>query len=266
MSIQAAQAYLTRFGWGAQGKSLGITRMFQEADVAALKSLKAVAALRPRGVLSGFLVIAPPSPQTPTPICAFFPPVTGKQQPFVIRMRLAETLAKEGAIFSAYSDNGDIVLEDVLAWRGKALFQTAGFEERWRRVGEMLEMWVADEALQGCGIRFMEYMSLAELMALQELGERQVVEFVPLAAATKRMVWVPTEESAKTTVWHARREALVGPDIFSLWSDKGEKQPHLGLVRTLATSKMLRLHPVDEFRVNAAWNKMFERWEILGIA
>jgi hypothetical protein len=29
---------------------------------------------------------------------------------------------------------------------------------------------------------------------------------------------------------------------------------------------VLRQHPVDEFRVNAAWNKMFERWEICGIA
>jgi hypothetical protein len=264
MSIQAAQSYLTRFGWGAQGKSLGITRMFQEADVAVLKSLKAVAALRPRGVLSGFLVIAPPSSQHPTPVCAFVPPVTGKQQPFVIRMRLADSLQKEGAIFSAYSDNGDLVIEDVLVWRGKALFSSAGFEERWRRVGEMLELWEPDAVLQGCGIRFSEYMALA---ALQEPAEREVVEFVPLNPNMKRMVWVPTEEAAKAmTQWIAKRESLVGPDIFSLWSDKGEKQPHLGLVRTLGISKMLRLHPVDEFRVNAAWNKMFERWEILGIA
>jgi hypothetical protein len=264
MSIQAAQSYLGRFGWGAQGKSLGITRMFQEADVAALKSLKAVASLRPRGVLSGFLVIAPATSQCPTPICAFLPPVTGKQQPFVIRMRIADSLQKEGAIFSAYSDNGDLVIEDVLTWRGKSLFSSAGFEERWKRLAELLEMWVPDDILQGCGIRFSEYMSLA---ALQEPTDRQVVEFVPLAPNMKRMVWVPTEEGAKTMQqWIAKREGLVGPDIFSLWSDKGEKQPHLGLVRTLATSRVLRLHPVDEFHVNAAWNKMFERWEILGIA
>lgn len=245
------------------GKSLGITRMFQDADVTALKSMKAVAALRPRGVLSGFLVIAPATSHHPTPVCVFLPPVTGKQQPFVIRMRLADTLAKEGAIFSAYSDIGDIVLEDVLVWRGKALFQSAGFEERWMRMGEMLEMWVADEALQGCGIRFTEYVSLADV---QEPGDKQVVEFIPTSPNMKRMVWVPTEDIAKSTLWIAKREALVGPDIFSLWSEKGEKQQHLGLVRTLAISRALRLHPVDEFSVNAAWNKMFERWEILGIA
>ncbi len=266
MSIQAAQAYLTRYGWGAQGKSLGITRMFQEADVAVLKSLKAVAALRPRGVLSGFLVIAPPTSAHPTPVCVFLPPITGKMQPFVVRMRIADTLQKEGAIFSAYSDNGDIVVEDVLVWRGKSLFNSTAFDERWKRVGEMLEMWEPDPALQGCGIRFSEYMALAAV-ALQEPAERQVVEFVPLAPNMKRMVWVPTEEATKAvTQWIAKREVLVGPDIFTLWSDKGEKQPHLGLVRTLAISRALRLHPVDEFRVNAAWNKMFERWEILGIA
>lgn len=265
MSIQSAQAYLTRYGWGAQGKSLGITRMFQDADVAALKSLKAVASLRPRGVLSGFLVIAPATPQCPTATCAFLPPVTGKQQPFVIRMRLADSLQKEGAIFSAYSDNGDIVIEDVLVWRGKALFQSTGFEERWKTVGDLLEMWVPDDVLQGCGIRFSEYMALA---ALQEPAERQVVEFVPLAPNMKRMVWVPTEDGASTTAtqWIAKRESLIGPDIFTLWSDKGEKQAQLALVRTLATSRALRVHPVDEFRVNTAWNKMFERWEILGIA
>jgi hypothetical protein len=263
MSVAAAQTYLTRQGWGAQGKSLGITRMFQEADVAALKSLKAVAALRPRGILSGFLVVAPPTPAHPTPTAVFLPPVTSKQQPFVVRMRLAAPLQKEGAIFSAYSDNGDIVVEDVLVWRGKALFQTADFATRWGCVGDLLEMWVPDNVLQGCGIRFSEYMALGEL---KEPGERQVVEFVPMAPNTKRMVWVPTEEAAKTTTWIARRESLVGPDIFSLWSEKGEKQNHLALVRTLGVSKVLRVHPVDEFKVQTAWNRMFERWEILGIA
>jgi hypothetical protein len=258
MSV-AAQTYLTRFGWGAQGKSLGITRMFQDADVAALKSLKAVAALRPRGVLSGFLVIA----STPAPTAVFLPPVTGKQQPFVVRMRLAAPLQKEGAIFSAYCDNGDIVVEDVLVWRGKALFQSTDFATRWGCVGELLDMWVPDNVLQGCGIRFSEYMALSELV---EPAERQVVEFIPMAPNTKRMVWVPTEESAQATTWIARRESLVGPDIFSLWSDKGEKQNHLALVKTLMVSKALRLHPVDEFKVQTAWNKMFERWEILGVA
>lgn len=252
--MQTAQTYLSRWGWGAQGKSLGITRMFQDADVAALKSQKAVAALRPRGVLSGFLVICPN-------VCVFIPPVTGKLQPFLVRMRL-DPVQKEGAIFSAYSDNGDLVIEDVLVWRGKPVFQTMPFDERWRLVGELLEMWEPDAALQGCGIRFTEYLPL---MGLPEPAERQVVEFVPIAANTKRMVWVPTETAA-ATAWIAKRETLVGPDIFTLWSDKGEKQTQLALVRTLAVSKALRLHPVDEFRVNAAWNKMFERWEILGVA
>lgn len=260
--MQTAQTYLTRWGWGAQGKSLSIARMFQDADVAALKSLKAVAALRPRGVLSGFLVVCPSS-STHAATCAFLPPVTSKLQPFLVRMRLDSALQKEGAIFSAYSDNGDLVIEDVLVWRGKAVFQTMGFDERWRLMGELLEMWEPDATLQGCGIRFTEYMSLSEL---PEPADRQVVEFIPMASNTKRMVWVPTETATATSTWIAKREALVGPDIFTLWSDKGEKQTQLALVRTLAVSKALRVHPVDEFRVKAAWNKMFERWEILGVA
>lgn len=258
--MQTAQTYLTRWGWGAHGKSLGITRMFQDADVGALKSLKAVAALRPRGVLSGFLVICPATTTSPC-VCAFIPPVTSKLQPFLIRMRLDPVLQKEGAIFSAYSDNGDLIIEDVLVWRSKSVFQTTPFDERWRLGGKLLELWEPDADLEGCGIRFTEYVALT---ALPEPADRQVVEFVPIAANMKRMVWVPTETAA-TTTWIAKREALVGPDIFTLWSDKGEKQAQLALVRTLAVSKILRLHTVDEFRVNATWNKMFERWEILGI-
>jgi hypothetical protein len=258
MSIQAAQACLTRFGWGAQGKSLGITRMFQDADVAVLKSLKAVASLRPRGVLSGFLVIAP----TPQPGCVFIPPITGKMQPFSLRMRIAEPLQNEGAIFSAYNDNGDLVIEDVLVWRGKSLFHTTPFDERWNRIGDLLECWTPDPVLQGCTIRVAEYTALREI---SEPAERQVIEFVPLTPNTKRMVCVLTEDTVKPTTWIAKRETLIGPDIFSLWSEKGEKQTHLALVRTLATSKLMRLHPVDEFRVNTVWNKMFERWEIISI-
>lgn len=254
--MQTAHTYLTRWGWGAHGKSLGISRMFQEADVAALKSLKAVAALRPRGVLSGFFVVCPT-------VCVFIPPVTSKQQPFTVRMRLAASLQKEGAIFSAYSDNGDLVIEDILVWRGKPVFHTTTFDERWRIVGELLELWEPDAVLQGCGIRFTEYVPLANL---SEPADRQVVEFVPIAANTKRMVYVPTETAAAVTAWIAKRETLVGPDIFTLWSDKGEKQAQLALVCTLAVSKALRLHPVDEFRVHAVWNRMFERWEILEVA
>ncbi len=267
-----ATTVLARWGWGAQGKSLGISRMFQDADIALLKSIKAVAAVRPRGILSGFLVVH--SPQHRRCTAVFVPPVTAKQQPFSIRLRLAESLQKETTIFSAYVENGDVILEDVLVWQGKPLFATVGFAERWRTMGDFVAGWQPDDALQGCSVRLAEYLTLQQVTELAALEERQVLEIVPLAANSKRYVWVPSNDEAnaagaaqKATVWIAKRETLIGPDIFSLWSPAtGEKQPALALVRTLAVSKVLRQHPVDEFKVNTAWNKMFERWEILDIA
>lgn len=224
-----------------------ISKLFQDSDITALKTMKAVATLRPRGILSGYLVIAD--------TIQFVPPATAKQSPFPVRMRLNSNM--RDIVFSAYTDNGDIVIEDVLVWQGKQV--TADFEERWKYVGEFVESWQPDGPLQGCTIRLAEYTSLADL---QEPSERQVVEFVPFAS--KRLVWIPPAEAAAKSVWIAKRESLVGPDIYSLWSTTGEKQGN-AVVRTLAVSKALRLHPVDEFRVNTTWNKMFERWEILGI-
>ena len=245
----AAQTFLTQHGWGIQGR-LGISKLLQSTDVDSLKTMKAVAAYRPRGILSGFLAILPTQ-------AVFVPPGKAPQQ---IRMRLREEIWREGAILSAYLDGTDIVLEDVLMWRGKSMWDV-GFEARWKAMQEFVDAWRPDEVLQGCGIRLTRYVSLEDL---QEPEERQVVEFVPLAPRTKRMVWIPSEET-KGTTWIAKREKHVGPDVFSLWSLEGEKQPNLALVRTLAISRQLHCHPVDEFKVESAWNKRFARWEIMGI-
>jgi hypothetical protein len=234
-----------------------ISKLLQDADVAALKTMKAVVALRPRGVLSGHLVIANE--------VTFVPPATSKHAPFGVRLRLQASFPRATTIFSAYLDNGDIVLEDTHVWNGTSV-KSAGFEERWNYVGMFVQAWAPDDVLQGCSIRVAEYKSLLEM---QEPEERQVLEFVPLAPLTsnmKRMVWIPSAEAGKPSPWIARRETLVGPDIFSLWCPTSGEKQGLGLVRTLAVSRLLRLHPVDEFRVNTVWNKMFERWEIVGIA
>ncbi len=244
-----AHTFLSQHGWGIQGK-LGISKLLQPTDVESLKTMKAVAAYRPRGVLSGFLAIMPTQ-------AVLVPPGKSPQQ---VRMRLREEIWRDGAILSAYLDGTDIVLEDVLVWRGKSMWDL-GFEERWKTMQDFVGAWKPDPVLQGCGIHVARYMALQDL---QEPEERQVIEFVPLGPRMKRMVWIPTEEMQGTT-WIAKRERLVGPDIFSLWSTAGEKQPTLALVRTLAVSRALHCHPVDEFKVQSIWNKRFGRWEIMSI-
>jgi hypothetical protein len=259
--VTSATQYLGRYGWGTQGKMLGISRMFQDADVNGMKRGKMVASTRPRGVLSGFLAIVPDLQQV-----IYLPPVAGKIPARMVRMRLSSELLKEGAILSCYWDGGDLVLEDVLVWRGKPVWQQMTFVERWNEcMHSFCTMWHPDDVLQGCTVRMVEYVSLHQIV---KPGDREVLEFVPNTANTKRMIWLPNEESEEKeyTKHTARRELIIGPDIFSVWSS-GEKVERLGIayIRTLAVSKKLRVHSSDEFQVQTQWNKMFERYEIVDI-
>lgn len=262
-TINDANAYIGRYGWGIHGKMLGISRMFQDADVSVLRTGKCVLATRPRGVLSGFLVIVPGGGGI-----VFLPPSTGRSSPRLIRLRVSDMLHQEGAVFSCYSDGIDLSIEDVLVWKGKPVFQTMTFSDRWVFMGDFLDQYQADEALQGFSLRIAEYSPLDILTTGSlDIEEHQVVEIVPNASNMKRLVWVPpAEDTAKTVSWIARRETLIGPDIFSLWSEDGIKQPNIALVRTLAMSRKLREYPAQEFVVSTIWNKLFSRWEIVGIS
>jgi hypothetical protein len=258
METTAVQ-YIAKYGWGTQGRMLGISRMFQENDVTFLKKSSFLASYRPRGILSGFLAIVP-SLQT----AVYIPPLNGKTPAKQVRMRLSHELLRDGAILSCFWDGADLVLEDVLMWRGTSLWQTVPFQTRWNvYMKECMTHWQPDDTLQGHVIRCTEYMSLEQL---QKPENRDVVELIPNTPNNKRLVWVPTEESEmKSYEEHlARRESAIGPDIFSIWSKTMER---LGIayIRTLATSRLLRLHPAQEFKVQTQWNKMFERHEIVGI-
>jgi hypothetical protein len=259
---QRAIRYLEQVGWKAP---MSTGRLLQEADLIQLKHAKHLTTVRPRGILSGFLVIAPGRHGGGGAV--FVPPwSSANARPQHVQLRLSGTLWTQGAVFSCYQAE-DLVLEDVLVWAGQPLFKTLPFEERWRYMEEFVgNHWQPDDALQGRKIRVAEYRTLEECREPEEL---QVLEFVPNAANAKRLVWIPTAEdgSALTQVreWIARRES--GPDLFSLWSpESGEKQPNLALVRTLAVSKLLRGVGVSEFAVETVWNKPFSRWEITGLS
>lgn len=260
--LQTATQYISKFGWGTQGRMLGISKMFQDADLQVLKKQKVVATFRPRGVLSGFLAVVPSLRAT-----VWIPPVAGKMTPRILRMRFSDTVLREGAVFSCYWEQGStqtLVLEDLLAWQGQSLWQTQSFAQRWATLKTICTDFRPDSALQGFDIRLAEYVALDQLQAP---GEREVVEFVPNAANTKRLIWLPVEETngctgAKTAMV-ARREHVIGPDIYSLWQNNA--RVGMAIVRTLAISRSLRQKAGDEFEVQTAWNKMFERHEIVGV-
>jgi len=282
-----AEDYLGRFGWGASGR-MGISRMFTEQDKVTMGKENVVASLRPRGILSGFLAVVPTFGYA-----VYIPHISSKLRPFLLRMRLSDTLIQEGAIFSAYlTRDNTLIVEDAIVWGKQTVWTKHTFAERWMRyVKEFFQQFTPDRELQsGISIRPAEHTTL---QALQEPSENQLIEFSPNTATTKRILWMrpmrpkpeehtsakpadhtsakPAErtsakpESAKppSSDYRAKKETAIGPDVYSLW--KGEERLGIALVRTLEISRALRLAKHPEIRVHAEWSKQFEKWEIKGV-
>ena len=296
--VSAAEAYIGRHGWGAQGKSLGVSRMYQDADKVMLRKEHIVASQRPRGVLSGFLAVIPGQ----LGYAVYLPPIAARMGPQRIRMRLSPEVLRDGMILSAYflpsrrATPGEtplgakgplktMVLEDVLVWNNKPVWNTMPFKERWTKLMSdfVANHFVPHDALQGVHIQMATYTSLAELTSAV-LDVQKVVELVPNTANTKRIIWIPPTDAPvvdKTDALPIRqnmsgtKERLIakrdmGPDVFSISRVKGEEKERLGLalVRTLAISKALRLAATDpnaEIEVTAVHNKQFDKWEILAV-
>jgi hypothetical protein len=186
-------------------------------------------------------------------------------------MRLSEEMMTDGAVLSCYWDGNDLVLEDILAMGDQSLWQTQPFDIRWNQyMREFCGKWIHDTVCQGCTIRLADHMPLE---GLQKPNDREVLEFVLNAPNSKRLVWVPCADDIDENIgatnavqtYIAKRESVIGPDIFTLWNKNREKVG-MALVRTLAVSRALRLKKGDEFEVETAWNKFFERHEIMSAA
>ena len=300
--VSAAEAYIGQHGWGAQGKSLGVSRMYNDNDKTMLRKEHVVASQRPRGVLSGFLAVIPN-----IGFGVYLPPIAARMGPQRIRMRLSPEVHKDGMILSAYflpyrrANHGEpptlktMVLEDVLVWGGKPVWNTMTFKDRWTKVMAdfVTNHFVAMDVLQGVHIEMANYTSIAQLTS-DVLDTQKVVELIPNTANTKRIIWIPptevpnSDKAEKTEALPVRpptsgtKERLIakrdmGPDVFSISRVKGSLDPKegeekerlgLALVRTLAISKALRLASADpsaEIDVSAVYNKQFDKWEILAV-
>ena len=272
--VAVAEEYVGKNGWGARGKVLGISRMYSDngADKALVRKEKVVASIRPRGILSGFLAVVPN-----LGYAVYLPPIAAKMGPQRFRLRLSPALLTDGAIFSVYFNRvKQLVIEDVLTWQGAPVWHTKPFKERWKRIvadfinnhyKPMLE-------LQGIEIVLAQYMSVNELQAqIQESDTNTVVEFVLNGANSKRIIWIPPkveptpvtqtvkDSTPGETVFKLKKE--MGPDVYSVW--RGEERLGLGLVRTLAISRALRLADLENITVAAIHNKQFDKWEIQSV-
>jgi hypothetical protein len=204
--VASAEEYMGSFGWGARGKHLGVSRMFGEGDKASLSRNKWYAAARPRGILSGFLVILPNSGAT----AVYLPPIAAKIQPQRLRLRVSPAVASNGAVFSAYLMRGAtgpdgtqaprrLVLEDTLVWNGEPVWSTTSFKDRWNRITHafVTEHFTADTRLQGFTFELAQYTPLAHA---KEPDDRSVLEFVPDTGNQKRLIWMAPREAREPGV------------------------------------------------------------------
>ena len=275
--VNTAEEYCGRFGWGARGKYIGISRMMNDNDKSALSQGTLVAAVRPRGILSGFLAIVPN-----LEYAVFLPPIAAKIGPQRIRMRLSDTVKEKGAIFSAYiMRDKTMVLEDILVWQEKSVWFTEPFKQRWNNTMNafVTEHWKEDSHLQGLSMTLATYMPL---VTIQEPEQGCVIEFIPNQPNQKRMIWIgqqttqkspqvtPTGTSTsvnKTDVkFTVKKEAGMGPDVYAIF--KNDERMGVALVRTLNVSRALRAAVADKaemIAVSAVHNKQFDKYEIVSV-
>ena len=268
--VNVAEEYCGRFGWGARGKYIGISRMMNDNDKSALSQLSMMATVRPRGILSGFLAIVPS-----LEYAVFLPPIAAKIGPQRIRMRINETIKDKGVIFSAYITREKVmVIEDILVWQEKSVWFTDTFRTRWNQLLStfVTEKWREDTELQGIQIKLAEYVSTA---SLKEPDSSSVVEFVPNAANQKRIIWVGSGARPVSTsntspvissvddVFTVKKEAGMGPDVYAIF--RHNERLGVAMVRTLAVSRALRAAATETIRVSAVLNKQFEKWEVTSV-
>jgi hypothetical protein len=296
--VSVAEEFCGAYGWGARGKYIGISRMLGDNDKQHISRGKVFGSTRPRGILSGFLVIAPS-----LGYAVYLPPIAAKVGPQRIRMRISESIQNSGAIFSAFMTRDKrIVIEDVLVWNKTPVWLTTSFEKRWNVFMAQFakQEFKNDVSLQGFAIEFAKYVPIADLT---EPDSHTVLEFIPDSPNHKRMIWIPqkgvehstplvtaneqkvaevveTKESDVPAVEkpkaspkivsngpkYVRKELALGPDVYSVWDKESKTRIGLALVRTLAISRFLRQETAEEIDVKAEWNRQFEKWEIVGKA
>ena len=258
--LKVAEDYAGSFGWGgASMKPYHVSRIMTNEDIPQLVQ-KMVVSTRSRGVLSGFLVIVPNLDSV-----VFLPPFRSKLKPSRIRLRISDTIRTQGCVLSAYMENKQLVLEDVLVWNNENIWLTKAFSERRSALNEFVRGFRQDSELQGITVQVSELRSVTDIIDSVP-AEGQCFEFIPEKAGQRRLLYLVEvkPEIVSTEPVVAKREQIIGPDIYSVW--RGEERLGLGMVRTLAISRALRLRSAPTIPVNVSWNKQFDKWEILSVA
>jgi hypothetical protein len=191
---------------------------------------------------------------------AQFHSITGVKD---VRLRLNDVFYEEGTtIFLAYEHNETLMLEDVLLWKGRNVWNSEPFQSRWDLFADFLKEYTSDSTLQGIKVSIAVYTSLKDMKIP---GEGYIVEFIPNQPRQKRLIVMVEAEIAKEICWTAIRETARGPDVYSVAKTGSTESEGIACVQSLAVSRALRLMKEDSFRVNCKWHERFKKWEIVEV-
>ncbi len=273
---EQAEEFIGNYGFGARGKHTSLGRILNPSDLPQLQSSQIVCAYRPRGILSGFLVIHPQHGYA-----VYLPPAASKLQPQRFHVRIDPRHVEHGVILSAYLYNKQLIIEDLVAIDGACVWFNKGFGERWVRLKQFLEKEMRQDVHLHGGMS-MTCAAYMPLNGLVEPPEDKIVEFVSCCGGgQKRLIWIPARGSGGSgavaavssgaKVHTAKRETGMGPDVYALY--EGETKLGIALVRTLSASRALRLAfasgasgAAESVRVSTQFNKQFDKWEVLDVA
>jgi len=229
-------------------------RLWTTTDATFLTTRIFYAGTRPRGVLSGLFVITTLSEP------AQFYSISGIKD---VRLRLNDSFYEDGrTVFLAYEHDTILMLEDVLVWKGKNVWNSESFQTRWDLFSEFLKEYMPDLELQGIKLSIAVYVSLKDMKIPPE---GYLVEFIPNQSRQKRLIVMVEAEIAKEITWIATRETARGPDVYSVAKTGSTESEGIACVQSLAVSRALRLMKEDSFRVNCKWHERFKKWEIVEV-
>lgn len=270
--IEKAQEFYEKHAGGVGSRG----RILNNSDLALLQTSQFVCAYRPRGILSGFLMIHPD-----IPFAVYLYPPSSKLKAQRIRLRMNPCIHEKGMILSAYicntpyKQNKKLVIEDLIYANGTNVWNSQGFIQRWKLLKTYMEHLCDDPYFQDFTISFTSYMSI-KTASLAEPSNDSILEFVPCEprGGLKRLIWVPTRSTAADAVtateniYHAKRDISLNPDVYILYDTAGTKLGN-ALLRTLVVSKALReafVSTPEYVPVYTQFNKQFDKWEIMGVA
>ena len=312
----SAEQYLASFGLGQQqalmlethASTLGVgkvrplrlSRLLQEADLSVMRSNQGSMVVRPRGVMSGFLVIQE--------FHSVYVPFKGR--PEQVRLRVSDDMRK-GTVFMTYKQQQTLVLEDVIVWKGGLVWTSKTFPERWFLLNKFFTNHATlDSALQRMSLKPVTFV---QPTAAPAFDAKSVLEWIPHAPGQRRLLFVPNGEDVapahtepvaalQSAVTERLRSVLTSPvvttvapvatatqtapkpqaaitqsvgtaiiakrdpsapDVFQLW--RGSESLGMALIRTMAISKALRLAKGEEIPVEAVLNNKFHKWEIINV-